>query len=508
MMEEASGLGYDSRCGNDDGSGNGIAAATGGGEAKAMMFVSAVVADADADDARDGHDENGNDIFQQSMPPLHQLLPPRPMMPDPYFTAHSQQQQQLHQEPQINWSVPTPVSVPSADSIPSPDITSAAFPTHPIKEDGDVGDHCINPIEKARAIAKRFQQENLHLLHQHQCNDTSIPININYAQLRHQHFQKERSKLQIYTLKNLEYIMKHEEQQLRQHVAVMNEMVAYEEAQDIHYQLRQEQQKQYQLSQRQKQEQREIIGIMNEGGGGIGSVEQRRAERARRKRHPTSTTSSDGRHCGSKADASSSQHHPRNDNTTIRTSLYLTNLPTDGSTTERTLQSLFCSYGRLDRVTMYRHRDTGLLKGDGLIVFGRDAVEEYRQKANNHHPSTGSNEKDSSSSNNVVGDLVEAVCAQMNGAELPSGHIMGVQPAQMDYYSSKQSMQKKDDDKLSAESGNNKLDEANVSSSAVELNAVVPVVAGSTNNNMVSDDKTTIDGDDEEDLDDFFASLE
>ena len=94
----------------------------------------------------------------------------------------------------------------------------------------------------------------------------------------------------------------------------------------------------------------------------------------------------------------------------------------------------------------------------------------------------------------------------MNGAELPSGHIMGVQPAQMDYYSNKQSTNKKRHDKLPAESGSNKLDEANILSSAVELNAVVPVVSGSSNNMIMSDDKTTNGGYD--DLDDFFASLE
>lgn len=200
--------------------------------------------------------------------------------------------------------------------------------------------------------------------------------------------------------------MKHEEKELRKHVAVMNEMVAYEEQQDIQLQLRQEQQKQYQLIQRQKQEQREIAGIMNEGGGGIGSMEQRRAERARRKRQQTIS-------CTPPSDAngsSSSHHHQSNKFTSLRTSLYLTNLPTDGSITERTLQSLFCSYGRLDRVTMYRHRDTGMLKGDGLIVFGRDAVEAYQQKAGDHD---GSDETNNNDSQNVIGDLVEAVCVQV-----------------------------------------------------------------------------------------------
>jgi hypothetical protein len=69
----------------------------------------------------------------------------------------------------------------------------------------------------------------------------------------------------------------------------------------------------------------------------------------------------------------------------------------DGSTTERTLRSLFGAYGRLDRVTMYRCRSTGELKGDGLIVFGRDAVEEHRVR---RRADDGA-------------DLVGAICAQV-----------------------------------------------------------------------------------------------
>ena len=43
---------------------------------------------------------------------------------------------------------------------------------------------------------------------------------------------------------------------------------------------------------------------------------------------------------------------------------------------------------------MYRHRSNGDLKGDGLIVFGRDAAEAYQAK----HGEDG---------------LVESVCAQV-----------------------------------------------------------------------------------------------
>lgn len=409
-MEETSGLGYDSRCGDNDGRDTGVAAAAGvGGEgARSMVFVSAVAVDADDGDgdAHEGNDDNGIAIVQHFMPPQHHLLPPRPSMPNPYCNAISEQQQ--NQQPQMTWLAPPPAPVMPHSLIPSQ--ADISLPSNHPKQDIDVGNHCVNPIEKARAIAMRFQQETILQQQQQQkpstINDTSIPNNINYAQLRHQYFQQERNKLQIFTLKNLEYIMKHEEKELRKHVAVMNEMVAYEEQQDIQLQLRQEQQKQYQLIQRQKQEQREIAGIMNEGGGGIGSMEQRRAERARRKRQQTIS-------CTPPSDAngsSSSHHHQSNKFTSLRTSLYLTNLPTDGSITERTLQSLFCSYGRLDRVTMYRHRDTGMLKGDGLIVFGRDAVEAYQQKAGDHD---GSDETNNNDSQNVIGDLVEAVCVQV-----------------------------------------------------------------------------------------------
>ncbi len=415
MEETSSGLGYTSHCVHGDVGDFGVDAGAGGG-ARAMMFVAAVAADAtDADDARDGNDENGNDIpFQQSMPPQHQLLPPRPTLPNPFHSVISQQY--------LNTTGPALPLVPASVALSKNDHPTQQRPDENIDEIG----HCINPIEMARAIAMRFQQEALQQQHPSNCtiNDTSIPLNINYAQLRHQYFQQERNKLQLFTLKNLEYIMKQEENELRKHVTVMNEMVAYEEQQDIQLQLRQEQQKQYQLTQRHRQEQREIIGIMNEGGGGIGSMEQRRAERARRKRHQNSSThTSDGRnhhhhhhhhHRASNADAPSSQHGENNNNE-MQTSLYLTNLPTDGSTTERTLRSLFGSYGRLDRVTMYRHRDTGMLKGDGLIVFGRDAVEEYhQQRANNHHNHRdGKDEKDGNSNSNIVGDLVKAVCAQV-----------------------------------------------------------------------------------------------
>ena len=249
-----------------------------------------------------------------------------------------------------------------------------------------------DPLQKARAIAMKFHKESTNT----SMNDTSIPTNINYAQQRQQYFQREEQKLASFRLKNLEYIMKHEECELRKHVNVMNELTAYEEKQEIQLQLHKQQCKQRQLDKERKQQQREQVGMLNEDGCGIGTNEQRHAERVRKRQQSDLTNN---------ARNNTDQHNKKKKKVSLRTSLYLTNLPTtydNGSSSsicnERTLTSLFSNYGRLDRVIMYRHRDTGEFKGDGLIVFGRDAVEEYWTKKT---------EEDGM-------DLVEAVCTQVS----------------------------------------------------------------------------------------------
>mmetsp|Transcript_13058 Transcript_13058/g.28608 ORF Transcript_13058/g.28608 Transcript_13058/m.28608 type:complete len:508 (-) Transcript_13058:329-1852(-) len=243
-------------------------------------------------------------------------------------------------------------------------------------------------IERARAIARRFHIENT----QHYNTTATAPDtrtstipSINYAQQRLLHTQHFQTKLQSFRLKNLSYVMKHEEHELRQHVNTMNQMTAYEERLQIQSELQRRQQREIRRRLEEKEREREQSGMIR-GGGGIGSKEQRKVERVRKRQHNHSN---------------GSNNNNNNNNTTAtttqRASLYLTNLPADGSITERTLHSLFGLYGRLDRVTMYRHRSTGEYKGDGLIVFGRDAVEEFGRR--------------SAESSGV--DLVESVCSQV-----------------------------------------------------------------------------------------------
>lgn len=96
----------------------------------------------------------------------------------------------------------------------------------------------------------------------------------------------------------------------------------------------------------------------------------------------------------------------------------------------------------------------------------------------------------------------------MNGAELPSGHVMGVQPAQMDYISKKKQAIKNDGhEKCSTDHGNGAIDEANTSLSvAEELDGGVPGISDRSDAMvMMSDAKTP--NEVEDNLDEFFASL-
>jgi len=282
--------------------------------------------------------------------------------------------------------------------------------------------------------------------------------------------------------------MKHEQAALRRHVDCMNQMTAYEERQQLQLQLQQQQQqRQVQLQLEQKQQRKDQLY----GEGGIGSKEQRRAERTRvRKRQTLEHDADDGGGGGSSTTNTT--------NKALRTSIYLSNLPIDGSTTERTLQSLFCSYGRLDRVTMYRCRSTGEWKGDGLIVFGRDAVGEYRRK----------------NGDGAGADLVEAVCTQMNTAELPCGTAIGVQPADTDYKKKKSTnAEETTHQQPTSIHGNRNSVESSANSvpsdGATKLTS--PTTAAAAVNMATisggSEDKNAKE-DDDDDLDDFFASLE
>ncbi len=146
--------------------------------------------------------------------------------------------------------------------------------------------------------------------------------------------------------------------------------------------------------------------MRNEGGGGIGTEEQRLAERLKKKK----TQQQQQQQRGVDGNGGRRRGNVNDPDRRARSSIYLTNLPTDGSTTERSLRALFGSYGRRDRITMYRHRSNGEYKGDGLIVFGRESVEEF-ERTRETQSNGGDGVEPKSRENNE--DLVGVVCSQV-----------------------------------------------------------------------------------------------
>lgn len=356
--------------------GLGFSGGSGGGSSGGAIVTSFVT----AKEAKSYHDTHPQQIAQ----PLHMQHPPPPIIP--YPSTIIQNQQPTFQPPP---GMPPPCY--NQETLSSLLPPSKNEEQHQQKNDDD-------QLEKARAIAMRFHKESVtNKIH----DDASIPTNINYAQQREKHFQKEQQKLQRFKLRNLEFVMKQEEKEQQQLVACMNSITSYEEKQQIQLQLQQERQRQRQLQIEQKKQQKKQIGMLNDSSCGIGTKEQRHAETVRKRQHLDHGNGS-----------SNNSKKKTSCNSSLRTSIYLTGLPTDGSITERTLQSTFCAYGRLDRITMYRHRDTGELKGDGIIVYGRDAAEEYQAKM----------KYSNASCEGSTIDLVETVCSQVREMMVISQH--------------------------------------------------------------------------------------
>jgi hypothetical protein len=262
----------------------------------------------------------------------------------------------------------------------------------------------------------------------------------------------------------------------------MNEMTAWGERQSLHQQRQQLMIKEQQEKKQQREMERQQRQLQMKVGGGIGSNGQRHVEviRKRQLQHPNQQQRQQQR-----------QETPVSTTTTTtpaRASIYLANLPTDGSITERTLGSLFCTYGRLDRVTMYRDRASGELKGDGLIVFGRDAIAATTAAQNR--------------GDNAAADLVDIVCTQMNGAELPCGTVIGVEPADMDWGKTNGSNKKSKTSSFDHHQSPTVQVVRNCGSDGVEMNK-----SNEASTEAAAREETT-GGNDEEDLDDFFASLE
>ncbi|KAK1744346.1 hypothetical protein QTG54_004879 [Skeletonema marinoi] len=415
----------------------------------------------------------------------------------PLSTSSTQQPNDMHQN--INFTnhpptssfqpppgLPPPLSIPVAIAVPPLQFPPPPIPIQQQSSQMEQQQQHNDSIAKARAIAQRFHTQsnnqplsyissinNQHsnsVINNNNNDNTNVNNNNNnYAQKRQQHFQTEQLKLQTYTLKNLDYILKHDETQLRSHVECMNEMTEWGDRQGLQLQLIRQRQLEREQKREQQKQQRQQREVEQKSGGGIGSKDQRYLERIRKRRQLDTT-------------AVANPQQQQQQQQQQRTSIYLTNLPTDGSINERTLRSLFCVYGQLDRVTMYRNRSTGELKGDGLIVFGVDDA-----TINLGGNESGNNVQETTTNGT---DLIETVCMQMNGAELPCGTVIGVEPADMDWGS------RGKDEKFK------QMDHC------VQQQQQATASSGEGDVVMQSKEASMKDDEEEEDLDDFFASLE
>ena len=420
-MEDATGLGFVPPAGKCQGS---DVDDPSGGE-RTLSFVSAsarddhVVVVGDHDDARhrgrvdDDADDDVSLQFERtprsSSPPTAEFCSPPPAPSSEFATDGRRQRRRRRWQDSpppdavVACLATSPLGASASSSSSSShslsnslmhihDIPSesAALRRPPEEEcDGDG----VAAVERARAIAMRFRKEEEE--GKSVIVDASVPDNVDHARLRRDHFERERTRLGLFRLKNLEYVMRHEEGELRRAVECMDHMTQYEERLLLQKELQDKQRHELRMRMEEREIRKERRGISNDGGGGIGTMEQRRAARAREARRPDGSGPSS---VTERNDASDAAMGADVDDRPSRTSLYLTNLPVDGSTNERTLRSLFVGYGRLDRVTMYRFRSTGELKGDGLVVFGRDAVEEHRAR---RRADDGA-------------DLVDEVCSQVS----------------------------------------------------------------------------------------------
>ena len=121
-----------------------------------------------------------------------------------------------------------------------------------------------------------------------------------------------------------------------------------------------------------------------------------------RNRNTTNTNSSSGIGTDERRSLTRKTEKPMS-STADSVAIYVANLPCDGSVGEDLLRGLFSSYGNIRKVHFYLDKQTRKLKGDALVIYNATA----RQR----------------------NELVEAVCSQMNGCELPGGHTLLVQPS-------------------------------------------------------------------------------
>jgi hypothetical protein len=180
---------------------------------------------------------------------------------------------------------------------------------------------------KARAIIQKF-----HLIPP---TADDLPPE-DYRRRRLVHMTKEAQRLEAATNRNFAYLARKEEKRLE---------IKFQNIQDTH-RLQEALAQQHAIQYQQRQH--SIHQLRANQLAGIGTKQQRQQE-ARKQRDQKKML----------------QQHP---NQNEAASIYLSNLPLQELDCNL-IQQLFASYGLIRRVHLYRNKQTGELKGDGLVVF-------------------------------------------------------------------------------------------------------------------------------------------
>ncbi|KAL3815905.1 hypothetical protein ACHAXA_005753 [Cyclostephanos tholiformis] len=124
----------------------------------------------------------------------------------------------------------------------------------------------VAAVEMARAIAIRFRMEQ-EGGGKSVIVDASVPDDVDYARLRRDHFERERTRLGMFRLKNLEYVMRREEGELRRTVECMDRMTEYEERLQLQKELQDRQRRELRMRLEEREIRREWVGSALSGAG-------------------------------------------------------------------------------------------------------------------------------------------------------------------------------------------------------------------------------------------------
>jgi len=174
------------------------------------------------------------------------------------------------------------------------------------------------------------------------------------AKRRREALEKHEERKQRAMFKNLQYVARLEEERLGRQLEEIKQVKTLEQQIDERYQQKMEYRKKI----------RDGSNNINTIGAGIGTKQRRKAEAQRQKDAlPQSLRKNSGK--GKRSNNQNGANNRGSDSVAI----YISNLPTDGSLDESTINALFSAYGTLRKIHFYVDKVTGKRKGDALVIY-------------------------------------------------------------------------------------------------------------------------------------------